>query len=175
MYPLEWKWPRSMHALFKIWDLLALPVSFFYWNSFKLTSNIATVMSKRRKSWVDPLFKWSTKTQRTVLSPVLGTGYHMQRMAKHVHKFQMYGEMYRGKVCWVTAHFPAHFFKSAHFTLFTGGLPRSHSMADGATDAADGGTAEKMISNTPNDLCVHYSFYAACHWPLLCIGYRLRW
>ena len=24
MYPLEWKWPRSMHALFKIWDLLDL-------------------------------------------------------------------------------------------------------------------------------------------------------
>ena len=102
---------------------------FFYWNSFKLTSNTAAVMSKRRKSWVDPLFEWSTKSQRTVLSPVLGTGYHMQRMAKHVHKFQMYGEMYRGKVCWVTAHFSAHFFKSAHFTLFISGLPRSHSTA----------------------------------------------
>ena len=34
----------------------------------------------------------------------------------------MYGEMYAGKVCRVTAHFSAHFFKSAHFTLFTGGF-----------------------------------------------------
>ena len=40
---------------------------------------------ERRKSWVDPLFRWERDTRpKKVWDPVLGTGYHLQRTGKHV-------------------------------------------------------------------------------------------
>ena len=39
---------------------------------------------KRRKSWVDPLFEWSERSIKTVMSPVCGSGHHLQRTGKHI-------------------------------------------------------------------------------------------
>ena len=49
---------------------------------------------KRRKSWVDPLFEWSERSIKTVMSPVCGSGHHLQRTGKHIvcrihHYFKM--------------------------------------------------------------------------------------
>ena len=48
----------------------------------------------RRKSWVDPLYRWCEKPKREILSPVCGTGNPLHKTGKHIvcrihHYFKM--------------------------------------------------------------------------------------